>query len=122
MKQLRSHLRRLLHVGRLEDRAVPAIIYTIDAAGTTIFRVDSNNPSSISGTFDVAGLAGETLQAIDFRPATGQLYALSLGGATARIGTINLQNGAFTAVGTPFTVKVLVSFSVKRFESPRPRP
>src|SRR5690606_26506795 len=36
----------------------------------------------------------------DMRPATSQMYAL---GSSNRIYAVNLSNGAFTAVGGPFT-------------------
>ena len=49
----------------------------------------------------VTGLqTGEMIVGIDFRPANAQLYAL---GSTSRIYTINVSNGAATAVGAPFT-------------------
>jgi hypothetical protein len=46
----------------------------------------------------ITGLqAGENILGIDFRPATGQLYAL---GSSSRLYTINLTTGAATQVGT----------------------
>ena len=59
-------------------------------------------PDSPISTLSVTGLqSGETLMAIDFRPATGQLYGL---GSTSRIYTINLASGLATAIGAnPFT-------------------
>ena len=46
----------------------------------------------------ISGLAaGESILGIDFRPATGQLYAL---GSANRLYTINLATGAATQVGT----------------------
>ncbi|GAA4313496.1 hypothetical protein GCM10023149_09280 [Mucilaginibacter gynuensis] len=50
------------------------------------------------GQATVTGLqSGETLIAIDFRPATGQLYGLSSG---SRIYVIDLKNGAAKQIGT----------------------
>lgn len=49
----------------------------------------------------ITGLqTGEMIWGIDFRPANAQLYAL---GSTSRIYTINVSNGAATAVGGPFS-------------------
>jgi hypothetical protein len=49
-------------------------------------------------TVAITGLgAGETILGMDFRPATGQLYAL---GSTSRIYIINLTTGVATQVGT----------------------
>jgi hypothetical protein len=45
----------------------------------------------------ITGLqSGETILGIDFRPATGQLYAL---GSTSRLYTLNTSSGAASAVG-----------------------
>lgn len=53
------------------------------------------DPKTISG---LAG--GETVLGIDFRPATGQLFAL---GSTSRLYVLNTSSGAATAVGVaPF--------------------
>lgn len=60
-------------------------------------------------TTSITGLpAGEKIIAIDFRPATGQLYGL---GNTSRIYSINLNSGAALVVGTgPFTPAISGSF------------
>jgi hypothetical protein len=61
---------------------------------------DSASPNNIISGFAITGLSqNETVQAIDFRPATGQLYAL---GSQSQIYTINLANGVATAVGDGF--------------------
>jgi hypothetical protein len=49
----------------------------------------------------IAGLqAGEIVQAIDFRPASGALYLL---GSTSRLYQVDTATGAATPVGAPFT-------------------
>jgi hypothetical protein len=67
--------------------------YNANASGTTISNAT------------VSGLpAGEKILAIDFRPATGQLYGL---GNSNRLYIINHETGAATAVGTaPFTPSI----------------
>jgi hypothetical protein len=62
----------------------------------------SGNPLYESGTVSITGLQmGEKILAIDFRPATGQLYAVS---DMSRLYTINQQTGIAVAVSmTPFT-------------------
>ena len=59
-------------------------------------------PGIIISTVGITGLqASELIHGIDFRPATGQLYAL---GSTSRLYRINLMTGVATAVGAgPFT-------------------
>lgn len=59
---------------------------------------DAAAPSQITSTVVVSGLAsGEALLGIDFRPATGELYAL---GSGSNIYTIDPASGAASAVGT----------------------
>ena len=61
----------------------------------------SGNPLKENAPITITGLQpGERLLAIDFRPATGQLYSVS---SQSRIYTINLNSGAASAVGTGFT-------------------
>ena len=60
---------------------------------------NTSRPNTIFSTVAITGLqAGENALGIDFRPATGQLYAL---GSTSRIYTINTTTGAATQVGSP---------------------
>ena len=67
-----------------------------------IVRYNARTAENAELSFAVAGLpAGESLLSIDFRPATGQLYAL---GSTSRLYVINLASGVATPLGTaPFT-------------------
>jgi hypothetical protein len=63
-------------------------------------RFDASAPFAATATATVSGLqAGETLLAIDFRPATGQLYGL---GSTSQLYTLDANTGVATAVGAPF--------------------
>jgi len=58
-------------------------------------------PNTIFTTVAITGLqAGENILGIDFRPATGQLYAL---GSTSRLYTINTLTGAAAQVGAAGT-------------------
>lgn len=78
--------------------AIP--IYAVNT-DNNLFRFDSTQPQTpLSGVF-ISGLQpGESVQAIDFRPATGQLYAL---GSTSRLYTLDPNTGAATAVGGVFS-------------------
>lgn len=65
-----------------------------------LFSFDSATPNTILTGVYVSGLqANEFIQTIDFRPATGQLYAI---GSTNRVYTIDLTSATATAVGGPF--------------------
>lgn len=77
-------------------------IYGIAAVGnsTALLQWDSSTPSNISGSSFVSGLqSNETIVGIDFRPLTGQLYAL---GSSSRLYTLNTATGGATAVAAPF--------------------
>lgn len=70
-----------------------------------LVKYNANNASTAISTTAITGLqAGENLTAIDFRPATGQLYGL---GSMNRIYMINTSTGLATAVSTtPFAASV----------------
>lgn len=86
---------------------VLGITLPIPAFGDTIFaltlsnrllRFDSNAPDFILNTILITGLqSGESLQGIDFRPNSGQLFALS---NANRLYMINPTTGAATQVGS----------------------
>jgi len=60
--------------------------------------LNAKDVSSVTSTVAITGLAtGETILGIDFRPATGELYAVS---SASRIYIINKTSGAVRAVGT----------------------
>jgi len=68
-----------------------------------IMLINTGNLNTPLKTIDVTGLAsGERLLSMDFRPATGQLVAVT---NQSRLYAINLNNGVATApgAGTPFT-------------------
>src|SRR5262245_36877990 len=66
----------------------------------TLLNFNPGQPSMINSTRFITGLSqGESVVGIDFRPANGQLYALT---TANRLYTINPSNGAATPVGTAF--------------------
>jgi hypothetical protein len=73
----------------------------------TLFSFDSATPATITNIGTLSGVVGgQTIRAIDFRPANGQLYALSTltGGGAAQLYTVNLSNASLTAVGSGLTL------------------
>ncbi|KUG09343.1 DUF4394 domain-containing protein [Solirubrum puertoriconensis] len=72
------------------------------AGGVRLDAYSTQHPETSLGSVSITGLqAGETILAIDFRPATGQLYGV---GSTSRLYVINPQSGAARAIGSgPFT-------------------
>lgn len=67
-----------------------------------LFSFDSATPNNVLTGVYVSGLqSNEYIQGIDFRPLTGQLYAV---GSTNRVYTLNTSTGVATQVGAgPFT-------------------
>lgn len=64
----------------------------------TLFNFDSATPGTISNGLAVSGFvsSNETLRAIDFRPASGQLYAI---GSFGQLYTLNTSNAVLTPIG-----------------------
>src|SRR5262245_362040 len=75
------------------------------AANNQLLQFSASAPNAIISATTVTGLkAGDSLVGIDYRPATGQLYAMGVNGASGRLYTINPLTGAASAVGTGFTL------------------
>lgn len=67
----------------------------------TLVRFNHSTPGTLLGGVPISGLqVNEVIRGIDFRPATGELYAL---GSFSRLYTINLSTGAATQVGGQFS-------------------
>ncbi len=78
--------------------AVPAQAITIYAVTATnnLITFDSATPGTVNTTVAITGLGAQDIEAIDFRPATGGLFALTSG---SNIFSINLLTGLATQVG-----------------------
>lgn len=79
--------------------------YGITAASVLV-KYNANASQTVLAQMPVTGLqSGENLLAIDFRPATGQLYGL---GNSNRLYVINTETGVARAIGAaPFTPALL---------------
>ncbi|MBX9628630.1 MAG: DUF4394 domain-containing protein [Gemmataceae bacterium] len=97
----RASARSRPRVEFLEGRDVPALLLGLTTANQLV-RFDSATPGTpIGAPVAVTGLAGgENLVGLDYRPATGQLFAV---GSTSQVYTVNPTTGAATAVGAAFT-------------------
>ena len=74
-----------------------ATLYGV-TTGNSLIRFDSSTPGTVATVGAITGLqGGENVLGIDFRPATGQLFAL---GSNSRLYTINKATGAATFVAT----------------------
>jgi hypothetical protein len=88
------------------------LLYAI--AGGNLISFDSGNPSVIRSAVNFGGgiTTGQTVVGTDFRPATGQLFALGYDPAlasptnNAQLYTVNLTTGALTAVGSAIRLEL----------------
>ena len=84
------------------------LIYAIGVPTTTstsLLKFDSATPATITTVGAITGIVtGQTLRGIDFRPANGQLYAISSNGTAAQIYTVDLATGVATPVGSGITL------------------
>jgi hypothetical protein len=85
----------------LEQRIAPANAFAINNAGSLI-RFDLAAPGTIVESLPITGLAnGETILGIDFRPLTGELYALGSSNQLYVLDYTNDPSGAHAnAIGT----------------------
>ncbi len=88
----------------LEARIAPATIYAV--SNTSLIAFDSATPTSFSNMplTGLAGAAGEDVVGMDFRPATGQLYLLTVDSLNAgRLYQVDHFSGAARLVGSPLS-------------------
>ncbi|TGE10605.1 DUF4394 domain-containing protein [Hymenobacter fodinae] len=84
-------------IGEVKKAELPFRFYAL-AVGNQLDAFDGASPDRVVNSVTITGLqSGETILAIDFRPATGQLYGL---GSSSRLYVINPQTGAARAIGT----------------------
>jgi uncharacterized protein DUF4394/VCBS repeat protein len=82
------------------NASAEAILYGVTTTGSLV-RFNATAPGTILATTAITGLqAGESIAAIDFRPANGGLYGL---GSTSRLYVINTTTGTATQVGASGT-------------------
>jgi hypothetical protein len=86
------------------------LLYAV--AGGNLITFDSNNPGVIRSAVNFGGglTTGQTVAGVDFRPATGQLYALGYDatttGANTQVYSVNLTTGALTAAGAAIRLEL----------------
>ncbi len=89
-------------VAEFSVRNNPDVTFYTLAGGTMLDKYNAGAPETLLNSAQITGLQSrETIRAIDFRPATGQLYGISSG---SRMYVINAETGAARMIGTgPFT-------------------
>jgi hypothetical protein len=84
--------------GNYNQTQAPNVNFTALASNNTILTYNAQNLMTATSTTAIVGLpSAENIVSIDYRPATGQLYAL---GSSNRIYFINEKSGVATAVCT----------------------
>ncbi len=69
------------------------------APANILLGFNAATPGTITRTTTITGLvAGETVVGMDVRPATGELYAVGVGGTSAHLYALNASNGVATVV------------------------
>jgi len=95
----------------------------LSADGTQLIRFAAATPGMTTATMPITGIFGaESLVGIDFRPATGQLYALGVD-HTANNGTIyrlDPQSGAATVIGTAGSIAFVQTDGLTAVDLPDP--
>ncbi len=87
-------------VGVAGPAAQAELIYGVTQSSQTLVTFDSANPNSLLSGLAISGLAtNERITGIDFRPRTGELFAV---GNFSNLYTINTTTGAASRVGTGF--------------------
>lgn len=83
---------------RVPPQPRPAGVFYGLTSGNQLLTLNTQSSETASATVSITGLqGGENLLAIDFRPATGQLYGL---GSSSRIYVINPATGLARAIGS----------------------
>lgn len=89
----------MLSPALVASNASAELVYGVTQAGFLV-NWNSATPGSLNGGVAIQGLAAnEQVVGIDFRPATGELYAL---GSFSRLYRLNVNTGMATIVGSPF--------------------
>ena len=80
------------------DVAKPDLTFFALSNGNQLLKINANNSSTATATTPITGLLpSDLLTAIDFRPATGELYGVS---SQSRIYVINQETGTARVIGT----------------------
>ncbi|WP_020472909.1 DUF4394 domain-containing protein [Zavarzinella formosa] len=105
-----------LAVEGLENRALMAALIGLTDS-TSLVRFDSSSPDTLTTPVAISGLdVGETVEAIAYRPATGQIYGLGHPlPDTIQLFSIDPETGGATALGSPVAVTGVTANTIFAF-------
>ncbi|MDZ4845122.1 MAG: DUF4394 domain-containing protein [Chitinophagales bacterium] len=81
--------------------------------GSKLISFDAGNPNVILSSASITGItSGQKIEGMDFRPLTGQLYALGYNKSNMQyqVYTLSLTTGTATAVNVPDTLNLGITF------------
>ncbi|UOQ78094.1 DUF4394 domain-containing protein [Hymenobacter sp. 5516J-16] len=96
-------------VGTAQAQTVYGLSVATAPAATSLVSFDAATPGTLTATVPITGItAGQTVVGIDFRPNTGELFALGYAatGTQAQLYTINRTTGVATTVGSALTLNL----------------
>jgi Domain of unknown function (DUF4394)/Calx-beta domain len=82
-------------------------------ADPDLVRFDTDAPGALTARVPISGLLGDTVGAIDVRPATGELWALT---STNRVLAIDFETGAATQIDVPISTPPFTSGLLTGFD------
>lgn len=109
-------------IGLAVQQPASAAVIALSGNGTSLLRFAANTPGATTSVAITGVTLGESLVGIDFRPATGQLYALGIN-PTADNGTlyrIDPQLGTATAIGTAGSIAYVGADGTTAVDLPDP--
>ncbi|GAB2768146.1 hypothetical protein GCM10027175_01200 [Hymenobacter latericoloratus] len=96
-------------IGSAQAQTVYGLSATLNPAVVNLVSFDVATPGTFTATVPITGFtAGQTIVGIDFRPNTGELFALGYTptGTQAQLYTINRTTGVVTTVGAALTLNL----------------
>jgi len=109
-------------IGLAVQQPASAAVIALSGNGTSLLRFAANTPGATTSVAITGVTPGESLVGIDFRPATGQLYALGIN-PTADNGTlyrIDPQLGTATVIGTAGSIAYVGTDGITAVNLPDP--
>lgn len=109
-------------IGLAVQQPASAAVIALGGNGTSLLRFAANTPGATTSVAITGVTPGESLVGIDFRPATGQLYALGIN-PTADNGTlyrIDPQLGTATVIGTAGSIAYVGTDGITAVNLPDP--
>jgi hypothetical protein len=109
-------------IGLAVQQPASAAVIALSGNGTSLLRFAANTPGATTSVAITGITLGESLVGIDFRPATGQLYALGINPAmdNGTLYRIDPQTGAANVIGTAGSIKYVGADGITAVDLPDP--